>query len=123
MTRGMAILQFGQALLQAEAGLLHAVEEGRLQHDVENRIADRHGERIAAEGRAVAAHHHALRGLARGEAGAHREAAADALGDRHDVGRRSPARSPREEGAGAADARLHLVEDEQQAVLVAQAPG
>ncbi len=49
------------------------------------------------------------------------KAAADALGDRHDVGR-DPGALMREESAGAADARLHLVEDQQQALVVAKRP-
>ena len=49
----------------------------------------------------------------------HREAAADALGDRHDVGRDARPFIG-EELAGAADAALDLVEDQQQAVLVAE---
>ena len=62
---------------------------------------------------------HAVGGSRGGEARAHREAAADALGDRRDVGR--DARPfMREELAGAADAALDLVEDQEQAVLVAE---
>ncbi len=85
-----------------------------------HRLADRHGQRVAAEGRAVGARRHALGGLRRREARADRKAAAEALGGGHDVGRRA---RPfiREELAGAADAGLHLVEDEQQAVLVGTA--
>ena len=39
------------------------LEEARLEHDVEHGVADRHGERVAAEGRAVGAGRHALGGL------------------------------------------------------------
>ena len=62
---------------------------------------------------------HALGRLGGGQAGAEREAAADALGERHDVGRDARPLIG-EELAGAADAGLHLVEDQQQAVLVAE---
>ena len=86
--RGVAVLQLGEALLQHQADALDILEEAWRQHDVEHGIADRHGERIAAEGRAVRAGRHALARFARRQAGAEREAAADALGDRHDVGRR-----------------------------------
>ena len=60
-----------------------------------------------------------LRGLGGGKAGADREAAAERLGERHDVGRDAGALIG-EQLAGAADAGLHLVEDQQQAVLVAE---
>ena len=58
------------------------------------------------------------RDLARREARAQREAAADALGGRHDVGR-DAGPFVREQLAGAAHAGLHLVEEQQQAELVA----
>ncbi len=60
-----------------------------------------------------------LAASARREKGAERESAADALGDRHDVGL-DPGPLAGEELAGAADAGLHLVGDEKQAVLVAE---
>ena len=95
------------------------VEEAVCEDDVEHGVADRHGQRIAAEGGAVHAGGHADRRRIGRQAGAHREAAADALGDRHDVG--LDARPfIGEQLAGAADAALHLVEDQQQAVLVAE---
>ena len=90
-----------------------------VEHHVEHGVADRHRQRIAAEGRAVRAGRHALGGLGGREAGAEREAAADALGDRHDVGRDAGPLIG-EQFAGAADAGLDLVEDQQQAVLVAE---
>ena len=60
-----------------------------------------------------------LRGLGGGEAGAERKSAAERLGERHDVGGDAGALVG-EQLAGAADAGLHLVEDQQQAVLVAE---
>ena len=53
------------------------------------------------------------------EAGAERKAAAEPLGQRHDVGR-DAGPLVGEQLAGAAHAGLHLVEDQQQAVLVAE---
>ena len=50
---------------------------------------------------------------------ADRQARAQALGQRHDVGLHAPVLAG-EHAAGAADARLHFVEDQQDAVLVAQ---
>ena len=115
MIVGMLVLELGELLLEREAGLAHLLEEAVGEDDIEHRIADRHGKRIAAEGRAMRAGGHALRGILGGKAGAHREAAANALGDRHDVG--CDARPfMGEELAGAADAALDLVENQQQPV-------
>ncbi|CDX33909.1 hypothetical protein MPLA_1690011 [Mesorhizobium sp. ORS 3359] len=110
-----------KALLQQQRLALHVLQEAVGQHHVEHGVADRHRQRIAAEGGAVHAGGHAGRRLVRGEAGAHREAAADALGDRHQV-RRDAGPFMREQLAGAADAALDLVEDQKQAVLVAELP-
>ena len=52
------------------------------------------------------------------KASAEREAAADALGDAHDI-RRNAGPFMREKAAGAADAALDFVEDQQKAVVVA----
>ena len=97
------------------------LEESLVEDDVEHRGADGHGERIAAEGRAVRAGRHAGRRFARREARADRKAGAEALGERRDV-RRDARPFVREEAAGAAHAGLDLVEDQQQPVLVAELP-
>src|SRR5262245_23444068 len=117
----MPVPDLGQALLEQERGLLHPLEEAGRQHHVEHRVAGRHGERVAAEGRAVGARRHALGGLGGGEAGAERKAAAEPFGQRYDVGR-DAGLLVGEQVAGAADAGLHLVEDQEQAVLVADLP-
>ena len=67
----------------------------------------------------MGAGHHALGGLLGGQHCPEREAAADALGHRHHVGRNAGPLVG-EQLAGAAHAGLHLVEHQQQAVLVAQ---
>ena len=95
------------------------LEEAGLQHHVEHRIGRRHRQRIAAEGRAVRARRHAGRGLRRRKARADRKAAAERLGQRHDVGRDAEPLVG-EQLAGAAHAGLHLVEHQQQAVVVAE---
>src|SRR5665213_414401 len=92
------------------AHLVDVVDEARREDAVEHGIADGAGERIAAIGRAVRAGDHGFGDLALGKAGAERETAADALGDRHDVGCNA-APLMREEFAGAPVAALHLVED------------
>src|SRR5690606_24292508 len=70
-------------------------------------------------GGAVDARRHAGGRLFGGEAGAYWEAAADALGDGHDV-RLDRRPLIGEQLAGAADAGLHLVENEQEAMAVGQ---
>ena len=62
--------------------------------------------------------------VADGDAGADRDAAGQALGQRDDVGATTPGRrAVGEPGAGAADAGLHLVEPQQRAVLVGDLAG
>ena len=105
--------------LSSERILPHPVEEAVRRDHVEHGIADRHRQRIAAEGRAVGAGGHALGRFRRRQAGADRKAAAERLGQRHDVGRDAGVLIG-EQVAGAADAGLDLVEDQQQPVVVAQ---
>src|SRR3546814_7084537 len=72
-------------------------------------MGHRNGARVAAEGGAVDAGHHAGGGLLGGEDGADRETATEALGERHDVGfDAGPLVS--EQLAAAAHAALDLVE-------------
>src|ERR671928_34522 len=59
----VTIEQAGELLLQEQRLALDLVQEPGGEHDVEHGIADRHGERIAAEGRTVGAGRHALGGL------------------------------------------------------------
>ncbi len=95
------------------------VEEAGLQHDIEHGIRRGDRQRIAAEGRAVRAGRHAFGRFRRGEARADREAAAERLGQRHHIRRHADALIG-EQLAGAAHAGLHFVEDQQEAVLVAE---
>ena len=91
-----------------------------LAQRLEHRDAGGAGERVAAEGRAVRAGVEA-RGdrRSRRQHRADRHAAAEALGERHDVGH-DAALLVGEQRAGAAHAGLHLVEDQQQPVSVAE---
>ena len=116
---GEAILERGEPLAEDERRIPHIVEEAISQHDVEHGIADGHAKRIAAIGRAMRAGLHAVCGLFGGQAGAEREAATDALGHRHDVGRDTRPFMGKQL-AGAPDAALDLVEDQQQAMFVAE---
>ena len=69
----------------------------------------------------MATDRHALGGVGGRQASAHREAAAHAFGDAHDVWRDAGVLM-REQLAGAPDAGLDFVEDQQQLVLVAERP-
>ena len=117
--RSVAILELGQPLLEQQRILAHPVEEAVRRHHVEHGVGDRHRQRIAAESRAVGAGGHALARFRRRQAGADRKAAAERLGQRHDVGRDAGVLIG-EHVAGAADAGLYFVENQQQAVVVAQ---
>uniref|UniRef100_UPI00311E444F hypothetical protein n=1 Tax=Thauera sp. SDU_THAU2 TaxID=3136633 RepID=UPI00311E444F len=119
MTSGKRSLSAASPWREDERDVAYMLEKVVGEHHVEHRVADGHGQRIAAIGRAVRAGRHAGSGLGRRQTGAEREATADALGHRHDVGR--DARPfVGEEPARAADAGLDLVEDQQQAVFVAE---
>ena len=112
----------GDHLLERRAQpLAHLADVGQelvVGDDVEHRLARRHRQRVAAVGRAVGADHHAGRRFLGRQAGAHREAAADALGAGQDVGRDAILLIGVER-AGAGDAALHLVEHQHQVALVA----
>src|SRR5690606_20812376 len=108
-----------QALLEQKALTCDLVEEARLQHDIEHGVAHRHGERIAAEGGAVNAGRHTFGSFVGRQAGAHGEAAAYALGNRHHV-RLDVSAFIGKEPARAAYAALDLVENQQDAVVVAE---
>ena len=118
--RRVAVLQFGEPLLEQQCILSHAFEKfGIGHHDVEHGVANRHRQWIAAEGRAVRADGHPLRGFRRRQAGADRKAAAKRLRNRHDVGLNAAALIG-EHFACADDAGLYFVEYQQETVLVAK---
>ena len=98
---------------------MHVIEEAGFQHDVEHGVGRCDRERIAAKGRAVRARRHAGGGVRGGKARADRKAAAQRFRQRHDVGRNAEPLVGKQI-AGAAHARLHLVENQQQALVVAQ---
>src|SRR4029077_719968 len=96
-----------------------AVKKSRLEHDVENRIAGRHGQRISAISRTMRAGRHAFRGTLGGKACAKRKSAADTLADRHDVGHQTRLFIG-EQAPGAADAGLYFIENQKQAPSVTE---
>ena len=108
-----------EALVQDLAAFAHPGEKAVLQHDVQNGVRHRAGERVAAEGRAVGARGHGGSSGGGGEAGADREPAAQTLGDGRDVGTHAGLFAG-EQRPRAAHAGLDLVEDQEQAMLVAQ---
>ena len=83
-----------------------------LVHGVDHRAGPGADDRVAAEGRTVAARAHARGGFFAGDDRADGQPAAQALGQRDDIGFEVVIFA-REELAGAADAGLHFVNDEQ----------
>src|ERR1700720_4263785 len=104
----MPVLQPGEALFERHAHQRDMLDKTWRQYHVEHRIADARSERIAAKRCAMRAKGHAPRRVARRQKSAERKSAADALGDRHDVGHDAK-KFVSEELAGAADSGLHLV--------------
>src|SRR5262249_31604024 len=108
-----------QLLLQEVGDFAHALEEARREHEIEGCDTDRHAERIATVSAPMRADSHAFGGFRCRKARAQRITAADSLRNRHDVGRDAEPVIG-EELSGAADAALDLVEDQEQAALVAE---
>src|SRR5690606_6025491 len=94
---------------------LDVVQESVAFDGVEDGEGGRADDGVAAEGGAVAARCEQVGGPAEGDGGAQRQSAAEALGEGDDVGQDTVVGLVLEPGAGAADAGLHLVEDEQRA--------
>ena len=99
------------------ADVVHQFGLGELLHRGERHG---HGQRVAAVGRAVRTDGHAGARRRAGDAGADREAAAEGLGQGHDVRLHAGRPFPGEQLAGAAETALDLVEDQQRAGLVAE---
>ena len=117
---GVARLQREQLRVEPVADRRDAIEQVRLFDLVENGQAEAAGDGVAAEGRAVMAGlDHAFDRRA-GEDGAERQAAAERLGQRDDVGD-DAALLEGEERSGAPEAALDLVEDQDRAGAVGDA--
>ena len=100
---------------------VHIGQETWRQHHVQHGVGRGAGERVAAEGGAVGAGLEVLGHRLLRQHGPHREAAGDAFGGGHDI--RLDARPfMGEQLAGPAHAALHLVQAEEQAILVAGCP-
>ena len=106
-------------LLAAAGFARHLVEEARREHDVEHGVADRHGQRIAAEVVPCVPATMPLAALAVARHPPSGKPPPMPLGESQDIGRHA-GRSVGEELAGAADAGLHLVEHQQHAAFVAE---
>ena len=111
-------LQLADAGLQLLAAGVDVVEETRLAHHLDGRQRRRAAHRVAAVGAAVAAGRPLVVELAASAERGEREPAGDALGHADDVGLDAVVLDG-EHLAGAAEAALHLVGDEQDAVLAA----
>ena len=111
--------QLQQVRHDRQVRFFHARQEGWLVDDLQDLQCDGGGQRIAAVGRAVAAHAQVLGDLGGGEHRTDRVAVAQRLGRRQHV-RLDVHLLVGEQRAGAAHARLDFVEDQQRAGLVAQ---
>src|SRR5688572_4439696 len=110
------LLQLG---LEPLAGLIDLAEELlRFAHDL---VAEPARKRVSAERRAVMPRLHETFERGTGEHGAKGQSAAEGLRERDDVGN-DAALLKREEGSEAAEATLDLVEDEDRAAFVGEAP-
>src|SRR5205085_3919590 len=109
----------GEAATNRGADALGVGEQAFFLHRVDGRAHRGHGERVAAEGRAmVAGLEHAPRAAA-DHAGADRYSRAETLGERHDVGHETRV-LVHEPFAGAAETALHLVGHEQPVLALAE---
>ena len=115
----VAVLKLGQPLLHQKADILHILQKRRLSNDVQHRIANRHTEWIATIGRAMGAGRHAFGGFRGGHECTHGKPTANAFGHRHDVWRNARPFMGKKL-ARAPNAALHLIKNQQQAMLVAQ---
>ena len=114
----MLVLDLRQSLPQQGPEARHPLQETRRQNNIQHRGADACRQRIAAKCRAMRANRHALGGFLGREASPDRKAAAKPLGQRHDVGRHARVLY-RKKAASSPDARLHLVEHQQQPAVIA----
>src|SRR5262249_18061426 len=116
---GMAVLDLGEPLAEHDRAPTNPVEKARRQDDIEHGVTSRHCQRIGTKGRTMGAGRHPLAGFCGGEGCPQRESAADGLGDAHHIGSNAAALVG-EEATSSPDARLDFVEDEQEAMLIAE---
>ena len=115
----VAVMDFGKPLLEQQRLLAHAFQEsGREQH-IQHGVADRHRHRISAKGRTVRTRDHPLAGVRRRKTCSDRKTAAETFRQSEDVGRDARALIS-EEMARASNAGLHLIEYQQQTMLIAE---
>ena len=107
-----------QRALQGCGARVDRRQKVRMGHRIQHRAAHGGHQRIAAVGAPLVAALEAVRPQT-GQQRRQRHAATQTLGQRHHVGR-DTALFEGEQRAGAADAGLHFVEDQQQVVAVAQ---
>ncbi|MCI3951740.1 MAG: hypothetical protein K0R53_1237, partial [Burkholderiales bacterium] len=107
-----------QAFHDGAADARGVVQQAFLAHRIQRRDHRGHRQRVAAEsGAVIAGLEHAFRAAA-GHACAHGHAGAQALGERHDVGKKARV-LVHEPLAGAPEAALHFIGNEQPSLTVA----
>ena len=110
--------QLGQTSTQLDGPLTDIGQEA-LIHPIYHHIGTGADHRVAAKGGTVAAGAHALGGLFVQQNGTDGQAAAQALGQRDDIGLEVVVLTA-QEGAGAAHAGLHLVHDEDKVLFITE---
>ena len=115
------VRELGELLLEVLADLRGVAREVAVEQLVD--LGERRGaaDRMAAERRAVGAHREGLRDFLAGADGADRHAAAEGLRHGDDI-RLDAVVHEAHDLARAAPARLHLVDEEEHAVLIAELP-
>src|ERR1700677_3292024 len=114
----MLILELRQPLAHVQAEPRDPLKETWGENDVEGGVADRHRQGIAAERGPVDAGGQAPSGVRGREASRHRKARADTLRGGENIGINAAVLIGKE-APGAADAGLHFVEDQEEAMPIA----
>ena len=115
------VVDFSEAFAQVGADSAHVGQEGRLADALQHRLRHFGDEQAAGKGRAVVAGLDMLGNALADEDGAHRQAASQWFGQRHDV-RLNIVLFVGPECARPPEAALHFVEDEGGAMFIARRP-
>ena len=116
---GMAFCRLGQQAAHEVGAAAHILKKTRRRHLVENDFGHRHGQRVAGKGRAMRSGGHRVANSGAGDDRADRKPATKALCHGNDVGHDAGCLVGKQ-GAGTANARLHLVGDHQRPELISR---